>query len=640
MISRHLLKSTFIQNVLKSNFSLSSLKHADVSLKRTHYCGELDVKNEGQIVVLTGWLQTKRFSNFLVLRDLQGLVQVCLDEEFFQKNPTVRVDDFTNESVLAVKGLVRKRPQGQENKAMKTGHIEVECTQLEVINPASEQLPFTISQFNRANEAVRMQYRYLDLRFSEMQQNLIMRSNFVHKCRQFLIENNFIDIETPTLFRRTPGGAREFIVPTNKPEMFYCLTQSPQQFKQLLMIAGMDKYFQIARCYRDESSKPDRQPEFTQLDIEMSFIDDQDCINLIEALLRASWPLADAPLVLPFQRMKFNDAMRLYGNDKPDMRFDMRFSDITNLFNGRKADILKLDSISSTENFKAYAFKIPLSTGVDKLGLDKIEKEYRSIFKSAFSHLPSQPANDSFLFLTLNKNLGNNISKYLNSDLRADIYKQLDVTDEVVVLLAAQKETKLLEILGKLRLSIADMLDRQNVLLDPKCALLRDPKVFKFLWVVDFPLFSRNEETNEIESTHHPFTAPIKEHESLVNEMKDLDQVIGLHYDLVLNGEEIGGGSIRVHNAKLQRHILENVLKEDSSQLEHLLKALELGAPNHGGIALGIDRLTALIAGTSNIRNVIAFPKAQSGRDLLSAAPAQVPLKELEHYKIKCVKEE
>ena len=396
----------------------------------------------------------------------------------------------------------------------------------------------------------------------------------------------------------------------------------------------------VARCYRDESSKPDRQPEFTQLDIEMSFIDDQDCINLIESLLKASWPLADAPLVLPFQRMKFNDAMRTYGNDKPDMRFDMRFNDITHLLSGRKADILKLDSISSTEDFKAYAFKIPFSTGVDKLGLDKIEKEYRSIFKSAFSHSPNQPAKDSFLFLTLNKNAGNNISKYLNADLRADIYKQLDVTDEVVVLLAAQKESKLLEILGKLRLSIADMLDKQNVLLDPKCALLRDPKVFKFLWVVDFPLFSRNEETNEIESTHHPFTAPVKEHESLVNEMRDLDQVIGLHYDLVLNGEEIGGGSIRVHNAKLQRHILENVLKEDSSQLEHLLKALELGAPNHGGIALGIDRLTALIAGTSNIRNVIAFPKAQSGRDLMSAAPAQVPLKELEHYKIKCVKED
>ena len=265
MISRHLFKSTFIQSVVKSNFSISSLTHAE-SLKRTHYCGELDAKNEGQTVVLTGWLQTKRFSNFLVLRDLHGLVQVCLDEEFFQRNPTVRVDDITNEPVLAVKGLVRKRPQGQENKAMKTGHIEVECTQLEVINLASEQLPFTISQFNRANEAVRMQYRYLDLRFSEMQQNLIMRSNFVHKCRQFLIENNFVDIETPTLFRRTPGGAREFIVPTNKPEMFYCLTQrffyieprslfklfikkfiifqSPQQFKQLLMIAGMDKYFQ------------------------------------------------------------------------------------------------------------------------------------------------------------------------------------------------------------------------------------------------------------------------------------------------------------------------------------------------------------------------------------------------------------
>jgi len=385
-----------------------------------------------------------------------------------------------------------------------------------------------------------LQYRYLDLRFSQMQQNLITRSNFVLKCRQFLAENNFIDIETPTLFRRTPGGAREFIVPTKTSQQFYSLTQSPQQFKQLLMIAGLDRYYQVARCYRDESTKPDRQPEFTQIDIEMSFIDQNDCIHLVESLIQNCWPLQLNDIKFPFKRMDYDEAMRSYGVDKPDLRFDMKFVNMTNFFKKnsnmkQETGVLKLDSLISDDKSSIYAFKVSSEYGINEIDIDKIEKEFKNIIKNVTNRNSTDLIH--LFFILKNKSTGNNIAKYLKSETRNEIETFLQVeSNEIVILMASNNEQKMQDILGKYRLRLADLIDEVNLLkFGSNAKLLRDPKVFNFLWVVNFPLFTLNEETNKLESTHHPFTAPIEEHLNLVKESKDLDKVIGQHYDLVVS---------------------------------------------------------------------------------------------------------
>ncbi len=441
------------------------------------------------------------------------------------------------------------------------------------------------------------------------------------------------------------GGAREFIVPTKQSEHFYCLTQSPQQFKQLLMVAGMDKYYQVARCYRDEATKPDRQPEFTQLDIEMSFIDELDVENEIEALLASAWPF-EPRLSTPFRRMKYQNALTLYGNDKPDLRFDMKFTHVTDyLQSSVSTGITKLDTMKkSGKDLKAYAFKIDADLGLSEaVTYKKIEKEFQSLCKNAFANFPAGTLDkESLVFAAFDLAGSTGMGKHLTDEFKQGMRIKLGAVgtgDKIVMLAWENNEAKLLEILGKLRLNLADIIDKHNLEMNPDAKLLRDPKRFEFLWVTDFPLFGRDEVTGKIEATHHPFTAPIKEHEQMVREMKDLDKVIGLHYDLVLNGEEVAGGSIRIHEADLQRHVLENVLGEGTEQLGHLLEALEFGAPPHGGIALGLDRLTALMCGTENIRNVIAFPKAQSGKDVMSNAPAKVPQEELDYYRIKCVGE-
>ena len=617
---------------------------ASKRFNRTHYCGQLGLEHLDQHVTIYGWLQAKRFSNFLVLRDLRGTVQVVLDDEFFKKNPGFSTENLNLECVLAVSGKVSRRPQGQENAKMATGHVEVKCDKLELLNQSELKLPFYVSEFNRPNETLRLKHRYLDLRFSELQQNLITRSNFVFQVRKFLQENNFLDIETPTLFRRTPGGAREFIVPTKYPEQFYCLTQSPQQFKQLLMVGGLDRYYQIARCYRDETSKQDRQPEFTQIDIEMSFADENDVINVVERLLERAWP-GQSQIRIPFERMKYADAMRFYGIDKPDLRFDMKFADVTDFVRSSSTGLKKIDSQSQADGFKAFAFKVPRKYGMEEIGWSKIENEYKSIFKATTFNKIQEAKKDSFVFMILgderSNTAGNHIVKFMDEKARKGIFEHLDAREDAIILLASQSESKLLDIFGKMRLATANLIDDFNLTVkkDSGYKLLRDPKVKRFLWVVDFPLFTRNEETNQLESSHHPFTAPRPDHLTMLKEMKQLDDIIGLHYDLVLNGQEIAGGSIRIHDSELQRHTLKNVLKEDTRELEHLLKALEMGAPPHGGIALGLDRLVSIICETNDIRDVIAFPKAHSGRDLMSSAPSRVAQSELDYYKIKCVPE-
>ena len=394
---------------------LYSTSRVNSALKRTHYCGSLSEENLGQTVTLSGWIQTNRLNKFLVLRDIRGTVQILLDDACFQ-NKAENLKQMNKESVISVRGTVIKRPEGQENPKQSTGSIEVKCDTLVVLNECKSTLPFEITDMNKPNETVRLQYRYLDLRFREMQQNLVFRSTFVHKIREFMAANDFHDIETPTLFKRTPGGAREFIVPTNKPDAFYSLVQSPQQFKQLLMIAGMDKYYQIARCYRDEMTKPDRQPEFTQVDIEMSFVDKNDVMNCIESLLKHAWPFAEKKLSLPFRRMTYDECMHGYGTDKPDLRFDLKFVDLKEIL-GRHAPsgMSKLDSLLRTKAFSAYALKIPAEYN-GLVELKTIEQEYKSIFDG--THF-----GDSSEFLVTLKKRKHRISQ----ESETNLHKKYDV---------------------------------------------------------------------------------------------------------------------------------------------------------------------------------------------------------------------
>ncbi|KAM7162184.1 aspartate--tRNA ligase, mitochondrial isoform 2-T3 [Macrochelys suwanniensis] len=567
---------------VSNSLALSSEKRAsdfNSFVARTNTCGELSSAHVGQEVTLCGWIQYQRQGLFLVLRDFQGLTQIIIPQDEAHSHVKKVLYDAPVESVVRVTGTVISRPPGQKNPRMPTGDIEVKVKTAEVLN-SCKKLPFEIKDFIKKSEALRMQYRYLDLRSFQMQHNLRLRSQMVMKMREYLCNlHGFVDVETPTLFKRTPGGAKEFVVPSREPGRFYCLPQSPQQFKQLLMVGGLDRYFQVARCYRDEGSKPDRQPEFTQIDIEMSFVNQAGIQRLIEGLLQYSWPNERGPITTPFPSMSYAEALAEYGTDKPDTRF------------GMKRHLQKKD-------------------------FESLKDSAKSQFNQEVLHLILKP----------DESLKSPLSKFLSEEQQSELIQALKVQADDVVLLAAGEHEKVCSVLGNMRLESANLLESRGL-------VLRDPTAFHFLWVVDFPLFLPKEENPaELESAHHPFTAPHPSDTSLI--YSEPAKVRSQHYDLVLNGSEIGGGSIRIHNAELQRFVLETVLKEDPELLSHLLEALKCGAPPHGGIALGLDRLICLVAGAPSIRDVIAFPKSFKGRDLMSNAPDYITPEELEPYHI------
>ncbi|CAH1389041.1 unnamed protein product [Nezara viridula] len=566
---------------------------------RTHTCGELNSSHVGQNVTLCGWLEFQRLDRFAVLRDGYGSTQVIVPENSHEIIKELRRTPL--ESVVTVSGVVEKRPESQIKK-VPTGEIEVIANDFSVINAVRKKLPFSIRNYNKASENLRIKHRYLDIRYPEMQKNLRERSKLLMKMRNYLInKENFVEVETPTLFRKTPGGAREYIVPTKCAGEFYSLVQSPQQLKQLLMVGGIDKYFQIARCYRDEGARPDRQPEFTQLDLEMSFCSAENVMELIEKVLFYSWP---QQLQIPFPRLSYSDAMKMYGTDQPDLSFKCPIFEVT------EVETYERDSTTTK------GVKIPQAA---EFFSGEVKKELSKITK------------DSAVEVTIlnykKKNFKSNEKSLLNFCINPEKFiSNHCIESEDLVFIARGEEKKVLQLLGKCRVWYLRWLRSEGI-----TGPWESDDKGKFLWLTDFPLFETAED-GSLNSVHHPFTAPHPDDLSLLHTNPLL--VRGLHYDLVLDGYEVGGGSMRIHCPDLQKNIL-SMLNIFSSSLGHLIDALESGAPPHGGIALGVDRLVSLMVGAKTIRDVIAFPKTTDGHDPLSGAPSTVSDEDLDYYHIK-----
>jgi len=580
---------------------------------RTHYCGDVKLEDEGKIVTVSGWVHRRRDHGGLVfvdLRDRTGILQIVF-------NPQEHMDafnvakDLKNEYVITVSGRVRRRPAGTENPDIPTGMVELNAERIEILN-SSRPLPFQIDDNSPADELTRLKYRYLDLRRPSLQKNFILRHRISRIVRNYLNNNGFIDIETPFLTKSTPEGARDFLVPSRlNPGLFYALPQSPQLFKQILMVSGFDRYYQIVKCFRDEDLRADRQPEFTQIDIEMSFIDQDDIFNLIEGLLFEIFKeIKGIELKLPFERMSYDEAMLRYGEDKPDRRFGLELDDVTGIFQQTKYRVLQ---------------GVVESGGIIK-GLNVPGKGdmSRSEIDALTDFVKSAGAGGLLWFKVVNSGLESSVVKYLSSAETDLLIKKFNAKPGDLILLVAGSFNVVNTALSRLR----NHLGRQLKLIDNNR--------FEFLWVVDFPLFEYSEEEKKINAVHHPFTSPRDEDIDILE--KDTLRVKAKAYDVVLNGTELGGGSIRIHRKDIQERVFKILgISEESARLKFgfLLDALEFGAPPHGGIALGMDRLVAIMCGAESIRDVIPFPKTQKAYCPMTDAPNRVDEKQLKELYIK-----
>ncbi|MEW6401353.1 MAG: aspartate--tRNA ligase [Chloroflexota bacterium] len=583
---------------------------------KTHTCGELRASHAGQTVTIAGWVHRRRDHGgviFVDLRDRYGLVQVVFNPDL----PKSTLDELAStrfEWVLQITGVVHKRPAGMENPKMPTGEIEIIAQEVKVLNPA-KTLPMMVSDdTDLPDENTRLKYRYLDLRREKMTRNMVLRHRVIKFMRDYMDKNGFIEIETPILFKATPEGARDYLVPSRLyPGYFYALPQSPQQLKQLLMVAGLDRYFQIARCFRDEDLRGDRQPEFTQLDLEMSFVHRDDVLAMVEGLYTEMIPTV-APhknlLSTPWPRLSYNEAMEEYGTDKPDLRFGMELCDLTEIF---KVSEFRVFQSALEAGGVIKCIVAPDSASMTRREVDALTESAKGFGAKGLATLAVTA-----------EGLKGTAAKFVKAEEVEEVRKLTGAKEGDLILIAADQRAVVNKVLGGLRLIFRDKLG------------LADKDVMAFAWIVDFPFFSWNEEEQKWDAEHHPFTMP--KMEDLPKFDTNPGEVLSDAYDMVCNGYEMASGSIRIHRRDIQMKMFQMLgLKDEDIQAKfgHMLEAFEYGAPPHGGMAPGIDRLVMLLADEPNIREVIAFPKNQAGRDVMADAPSEVEPKQLKELHIK-----
>ena len=580
---------------------------------RSHNCGELKLADVNKKVILSGWVQKIRNKGFIIwidLRDRYGITQLVFDEKRSPKKVFDIAKNILREFVIQISGHVIERESKNDN--IRTGSIEVLVNSIEILNP-SKTPPFTIEDISDGGDELRMKYRYLDIRRNKIKENLIFRHKVSMEVRKYLSNNGFIDIETPYLIKSTPEGARDFIVPSRmNPGEFYALPQSPQTFKQLLMVGGIDRYFQIVKCFRDEDLRADRQPEFTQIDCEMSFVNQEDILNQFENLISHLIKKINNYKLDKFPRMTYDQAMKEYGTDKPDIRFEMKLADIT-------------------KNAKGFGFKVfDSSESIIGFPIKKAANYSRKEIDYWINWVKQpQIGAEGIVWIKFNddKTLKSSVDKFYSQDVLLKWMKIFKANPGDLVFILSGELKKILKQLGELRLNIAQKIG------------LRDPRVFAPLWIVDFPLLKYDDGSSRLLAVHHPFTSPKEEDIKILKD--NPEKVRANAYDLVINGNEIGGGSIRIHDSKLQKEIFKllNLSDEEvDEQFGFLIDAFKYGAPPHGGIAFGLDRLVAILGGEEIIRDFIAFPKNNSGRDSMIDSPSKIKKDQLDDLGVKIKK--
>ena len=583
-------------------------------LKRTHYCGDLTAKNKGEEVILCGWVAKNRRLgglDFVTLRDRTGIVQIAFNDQT-DRGVFAKAESLKSEYVVVLKGVVELREEGNINKEMKTGEIEVIATELRILNE-SETPPFYIEENIDTNDVLKLKHRYLDLRRPDMQRNIIMRHRVAKIARDYYDENGFLEIETPMLQKSTPEGARDYLVPSRvHPGKFYALPQSPQLYKQILMVSGFDRYFQIVRCFRDEDLRADRQPEFTQMDMELSFVDIDTIMEINEGFLKRVFKeVLDLEIKIPFERLPYKEAMDRFGSDKPDTRFEMELIDIT-------------DEVKDCD-FKVFSDAVKGGGSVRCINAKGLGSSLtRKTLDSLSEYVKTYRAKGMAWIVVEEEGLRSQITKFLSEEVVQNIINKADAKPGDGILIIADKNDIVYDALGNLRLEVARRFD------------LIDKSKFNFLWVTEFPLFEYDEDENRYVAKHHPFTHPMDEDISLLD--TDPSKVRAKAYDIVLNGTEIGGGSLRIYDPELQQKMFEKIgfTKEEAwERFGFLMEAFKYGTPPHGGMAYGLDRLVMIMAGCDSIRDVIAFPKVQNASELMSNAPDVVEELQLDELNIK-----